>query len=61
MEWWFLAVYMTWATQTIEFTPYGPFDSKARCERMQGRVDLPTRTELITISPCFRKYIREKS
>lgn len=61
MEWWFVVITLTWNTQTVELTPYGPYKTPTLCERKQGHVEIPTRSELITISPCFKKYIREKS
>lgn len=61
MEYWFLTIYMTWSTQTVEMKAYGPYPTPTACERGRGYIDLPARTEMIDITPCFRKYIREKS
>ena len=61
MEYWYIVVYIVWATQGVEMTTYGPYKTPVACERGRGYVELPTRTDLITISPCFKRYAREKS
>lgn len=61
MEWWFVVVYLTWHTQTVMIETHGPSTTQALCQRAQAHIETPTRSELIVVSPCFKKYVRESS